>query len=244
LKSLGATCYRFSVSWSRVIPLGGRDDPVNEAGLKHYVRLCDALLAAGIQPVVTLYHWDLPAALDDRYGGFLGGHEFVQDFVRYARVMFDALGSRIKWWITFNEPWCTATLGYSTGLHAPGRTSDRSKNPVGDGTTEPWIAGHNILLAHAYAVKAFRQDFKAKNGGEIAITLNGKADSTFFFDSACFKIALSSVRDTLLTCCMQATGSSHGIRKTLKTLQLVHASWNSSLDGLQTPFIMDGIPTA
>jgi beta-glucosidase len=178
LKSLGATAFRFSISWSRVIPLGGRQDPINKAGLDYYVRLTDALLAEGIEPVVTLYHWDLPAALDDRYSGLLGGYEFVQDFERYARVVFAALGSRVKWWITFNEPWCSAVLGYSTGLHAPGRTSDRRKNEVGDGTVEPWIAGHNLLLAHAYAVKAFREEYKPHNGGEIAITLNGKANTT------------------------------------------------------------------
>lgn len=100
MKSLGAKAYRFSISWSRVIPLGGRDDPVNEAGLQYYVNLVDELLANGLEPMVTLFHWDLPQALDERYGGFLNGEEYTKDYVRYARVVFKALGSKVKKWIT------------------------------------------------------------------------------------------------------------------------------------------------
>jgi beta-glucosidase len=173
LKECGAKAYRFSIAWSRVIPLGGRADPLNPAGLAHYVRLTSALRAAGIEPVVTLFHWDLPAELDRRYGGMLCKEEFVADFEHYAGVMFEALGKQVKFWITFNEPWCSAVLGYRDGLHAPGRTSDRSKSPMGNGATEPWIVGHNILLAHAQAVRLFRETFKPVNGGQIAITLNG-----------------------------------------------------------------------
>ena len=173
LKGLGAQVYRFSISWSRVIPLGGRNDPVNEKGLQYYVNLVDELLANGIEPMVTLFHWDLPQALHDRYGGYLGQEEYIQDYVNYARVMFEALGSKVKKWITYNEPWCISILGYNIGQFAPGHTSDRAKNPVGDGTTEPWIASHSILVSHGAAVKVYREEFKPRDGGIIGMTLNG-----------------------------------------------------------------------
>jgi beta-glucosidase len=86
LKSYGAKAYRFSISWSRIIPLGGRNDPINHKGLEWYSQFIDALLKEGIEPIVTLYHWDLPAALHERYGGWLNKEEIVLDFVNYARV--------------------------------------------------------------------------------------------------------------------------------------------------------------
>ncbi|MCJ1309633.1 hypothetical protein MMC25_003293 [Agyrium rufum] len=173
LKSIGSKGYRFSLSWSRIIPLGGRNDPVNEKGLKYYLDLVDMLHAAGITPMITLFHWDLPDELDKRYGGLLNKKEFVADFTNYARVVFKAFGSKVKYWITFNEPWCSSILGYSTGLFAPGHTSDRSKSSVGDSSREPWTVGHNILVAHGSAVKVYREEFKAQDGGIIGITLNG-----------------------------------------------------------------------
>lgn len=173
MKSLGAKAYRFSISWSRVIPLGGRDDPVNDKGLQYYVDLVDELLANGIQPMVTLFHWDLPQGLHDRYGGLLNKEEYVKDFVSYSKLMFKTLGSKVKFWITYNEPWCSSVLGYSIGQFAPGHTSDRNKSKVGDSSTEPWQVGHNILIAHGAAVKAYREEFKEKDGGVIGITLNG-----------------------------------------------------------------------
>ncbi|OJD35696.1 glycoside hydrolase family 1 protein [Diplodia corticola] len=173
LKQTRTKSYRFSLSWSRIIPLGGRNDPINEKGLQFYVKLADDLIAAGIEPLVTLFHWDLPDGLEKRYGGLLNKEEFVADYTNYARVVFQAFGSKVKYWITFNEPWCSSILGYSTGLFAPGRTSDRNKNPEGDSSREPWIVGHNLLLAHASAVKVYREEFKAKDGGQIGITLNG-----------------------------------------------------------------------
>lgn len=179
MKSLGAQSYRFSLSWSRIIPKGGREDPVNQAGVDHYAKLVDDLIAAGITPFITLFHWDVPQELDVRYGGLLNRTEFPLDFENYARVCFKAF-PKVKNWITFNEPWCSSILGYGIGQFAPGRTSDRSKNPEGDSTTEPWIVGHNLLLAHGRAVKAYREDFKATNGGEIAIVLNG--DATYPWD--------------------------------------------------------------
>ncbi|EIN14627.1 glycoside hydrolase family 1 protein [Punctularia strigosozonata HHB-11173 SS5] len=173
LKSYGVQSYRFSIAWSRIIPLGGRNDPVNEKGIKWYSDLIDALLAEGIVPFVTLYHWDLPQALHDRYGGWLNKEEIVQDYANYARICFQAFGDRVKHWLTMNEPWCIAILGYGRGYFAPGRSSDRKRSPEGDSTTEPWIVGHNVILAHAHACKVYRESFKVTQGGQIGITLNG-----------------------------------------------------------------------
>jgi beta-glucosidase len=185
LKLTGAKAYRFSISWSRIIPLGGRNDPINPAGIAFYKKFVDDLLAEGITPFVTLFHWDLPDELDKRYGGPLNKEEFVADFGHYARTVFEAI-PKVKHWITFNEPWCSAILGYNTGLFAPGHTSDRSKSEVGDSSTECWIVGHSLLLAHATAVKIYREEFKAKDGGEIGITLNGMLPLSF--DKSCTEL--------------------------------------------------------
>lgn len=174
LKDMGARAYRFSISWSRVIPLGGRKDPVNQKGLQYYINLVDELLANCIEPMVTLFHWDLPEALDQRYGGLLNTEEFVADFEQYSRTIFKALGEKVKYWVTFNEPWCSSILGYNVGAFAPGRTSDRSKSAVGDSSTEPWLVGHNLLIAHGAAVKVYRKEFKPSQKGQIGITLNGE----------------------------------------------------------------------
>ncbi|TLS29684.1 hypothetical protein PpBr36_00472 [Pyricularia pennisetigena] len=179
LKSVGAQSYRFSISWSRIIPIGGRNDPINQKGIDHYVKFVDDLLEAGITPLITLFHWDLPDGLDKRYGGLLNREEFPLDFEHYARTMFKAI-PKCKHWITFNEPWCSSILAYSVGQFAPGRCSDRSKSPVGDSSREPWIVGHNLLVAHGRAVKVYREEFKPQDKGEIGITLNG--DATFPWD--------------------------------------------------------------
>ncbi|KAK8108586.1 glycosyl hydrolase family 1 [Apiospora sp. TS-2023a] len=179
LKELGSKCYRFSLSWSRIIPLGGRNDPVNQKGLDHYRQFVDDLLEAGIEPFITLYHWDLPDELDKRYGGLLNRTEFPLDFENYARVVFKAI-PKCKYWITFNEPWCSSVLGYNSGYFAPGHTSDRTKSAVGDSTREQWIVGHNCLVAHGRAVKVYREEFKPTDKGQIGITLNG--DGTYPWD--------------------------------------------------------------
>jgi len=206
LKQTGAKAYRFSISWSRIIPLGGRNDPINQKGynplpsspskpsltpilsIDFYAKFVDSLLAAGITPFVTLFHWDLPDGLDKRYGGLLNKEEFVADYSHYARVLFAAL-PKVKYWITFNEPWCSSILGYNTGLFAPGRTSDRSKSEKGDSSRECWIVGHNLLLAHGSAVKIYREEFKEKDKGTIGITLNG---ISFFFPVFPFSLPPSS----------------------------------------------------
>ncbi|WVR09713.1 hypothetical protein IAU60_006789 [Kwoniella sp. DSM 27419] len=172
MKSLGANAYRFSLSWPRMIPQGGRDDPVNEQGVQFYNDVIDECLRLGITPFITLYHWDLPLALFDRYGGWLDKEEIVADFTRYARLCFERFGDRVKHWLTMNEPWCTAVLGHGKGDFAPGHVSD----------TEPWIVGHNIILAHAHAAKLYINEFKPVQGGTIGITLNG--DWTEPFDDS------------------------------------------------------------
>ncbi|PHH80283.1 hypothetical protein CDD83_3771 [Cordyceps sp. RAO-2017] len=173
LSRYGATVYRFSLSWSRLIPLGGRADPVNEAGLRFYDGLIDGLVRRGIAPWVTLYHWDLPQALHDRYGGWLDVDEAQRDFERYARLCFARYGDRVRNWITINEPWIQAVFGYSTGGNAPGRSSTNPLCAEGDSATEPWIVGKALILSHARAVVAYNQDFRPAQGGRIGISLNG-----------------------------------------------------------------------
>ncbi|KAB2922917.1 MAG: beta-glucosidase [Candidatus Contendobacter sp.] len=142
MRTLGLNAYRFSVSWSRVLPEGrGR---VNRRGLDFYERLVDALLECGIQPMLTLYHWDLPAALD-RLGGWLNPNS-ADWFVTYAGILFRALDDRVKLWVTLNEPWVVVDGGYLYGVLAPGQ-----RNPY----AAP-IATHNLLRAHATAVQAYR----------------------------------------------------------------------------------------
>ncbi|KAH9477721.1 Beta-glucosidase 1B [Psilocybe cubensis] len=179
LKTYGAKAYRFSLSWSRIIDFNsasgtdvpGSFDPINESGIKFYRQFIEELLKAGITPCITLYHWDLPQALHDRYGGWLD-KRVVDDFVHYAKACFNAFGDVVKHWITLNEPWCSSGLGYGYGIHAPGRSS---KSRGGNTATEPWIAGHHLILAHAHAVRYFRSNVAPLHGGTIGITLDSSA---------------------------------------------------------------------
>jgi len=161
MKDLGFTYYRLSISWSRVLPKGRGE--VNVEGIDFYNRLIDELVANGIEPLVTIYHWDLPQALEDEYEGWLS-RKVVDDFEAYAVELFRAFGDRVKRWITLNEPWCAAALGFCTGEHAPGK----SQQPG----VEPYLAAHHMNLAHARAVTRYREEFKADQGGMIGITLN------------------------------------------------------------------------
>jgi beta-glucosidase len=150
MRELGIRAYRFSISWSRVLPQGtGR---VNERGLDFYRRLVDLLLEHQIQPSVTLYHWDLPAALEDR-GGW-AARDSAQWFAAYARIMFRALGDRVPQWATINEPWVVFDHGYVSGLHAPGRRDWKEAGAV----------SLNLLRAHGAAVAAFRTESKQQIG--------------------------------------------------------------------------------
>ena len=169
MKDMGLNAYRFSISWSRILPSGYGE--VNQAGVDHYNYLIDTLLKAGITPFVTLYHWDLPQGLEDKYGGLLSP-EVEKDFANYADICFRNFGDRVKKWVTLNEPWTVAYKGYGIGTHAPGRCSNRELCAHGDSATESYIVGHNLLNAHAAAVELYRSQYKAHQNGEIGIVLN------------------------------------------------------------------------
>jgi beta-glucosidase len=156
MRELGLTGFRFSVAWPRVVP-GGRGR-VNESGLDFYDRLVDELLAAGIEPFPTLYHWDLPQALEDRGGWPV--RETAEAFAEYAEAVVARLGDRVSRWITQNEPWVSSWLGYATGQDAPGRTS------VADAVA----AGHHLLLSHGLALEVIRRDAPGAQVG-IAVDL-------------------------------------------------------------------------
>lgn len=173
MKEYGVTAYRFSLAWSRIIPLGGKDDPVNEQGIAYYNRLIDELLANGITPFVTLFHWDTPQALEERYGGMLDKEKYTPDFVRYARVCFESFGDRVKNWITYNEPGVYTLAGYAAGVHAPGRSSFRELNAEGDSSTEPFIVAHTELVSHGYVCDLYKKEFQPAQRGTIMITLHG-----------------------------------------------------------------------
>jgi beta-glucosidase len=155
LQELHLNAYRLSLAWPRILPLG-RGQP-NPAGLAFYDRLVDALLEAGITPWVTLYHWDLPQVLEDA-GGW-PNRATADAFAEFADVASRRLGDRVKRWITLNEPWCSAYLGYALGVHAPGRASFR----------DSLAAAHTLLLAHGQAVPIIRRN---SPGAEVGITLN------------------------------------------------------------------------
>ncbi len=162
MKTLGLQTYRFSTSWARVCPDGG---PVNGKGLDFYERLVDSLLGAGIAPWLTLYHWDLPQTLEDR-GGWTA-RETTDRFVDYALAVHDRLGDRVSTWTTLNEPFCAAFLGYTAGIHAPGRTSPE------DGLA----AAHHLMLAHGRAVSALRaRDASLKLGLTLNFTVPDPLD--------------------------------------------------------------------
>lgn len=156
MAELGLNAYRFSIAWPRIIPAGA--GPVNPAGLDFYDRLVDALLAKGIEPYITLYHWDLPQALEEQ-GGW-PARATASAFGKYARVVAERLSDRVTHWITLNEPWVSAMGGYFTGDHAPGR-----RDPAA-----AFAAVHHLLLAHSEGMAAIRA--AARRPVQVGITLN------------------------------------------------------------------------
>ncbi|WP_217588260.1 GH1 family beta-glucosidase [Lentibacillus saliphilus] len=156
IKELGTDMYRFSVSWPRIFPNGTGE--VNQKGLDYYHKLVDALIQNDIEPMCTLYHWDLPQALQDK-GGW-ANRDTIEAFVQYAELMFQEFGGKIKKWITINEPWCVSFLSNYIGEHAPGHTDLQLAVDV----------SHHLLVAHGKAVKAFRR--LGIENGEIGIAPN------------------------------------------------------------------------
>ena len=155
MRELGLDAFRFSIGWPRVLPNGrGR---VNKAGLDFYDRLVDELLAHGIEPFATLFHWDTPQALEDA-GGW-PARATAEAFVEYAEAVAGRLGDRVRYWITHNEPWVCAWIGHAWGQHAPGRTSE----------SDAVATAHHLLLSHGWAVDAIR---RAASDAQVGLTLN------------------------------------------------------------------------
>ncbi|KAL6201001.1 hypothetical protein ACLB2K_024716 [Fragaria x ananassa] len=168
---IGANSYRFSISWGRILPKG-RFGKVNRAGIDHYNKLIDALLRRGIQPFVTLTHYDIPQELEDRYGAWLSPL-LQEDFRYYADICFKFFGDRVKYWSTFNEPNVLAIRGYRSGIYPPSHCSPPFGNCTrGDSEREPFIAAHNIILSHAAAVNIYRTKYQKKQEGSIGIVMN------------------------------------------------------------------------
>lgn len=159
MSELGLGAYRFSVSWSRVQPTG--QGPAVQRGLDFYRALVDELLGYGITPYLTLYHWDLPQELENKGGWPV--RDTAHRFADFAGIVAEALGDRVKWWTTLNEPWCSAFLGYASGVHAPGRTE-----PV-----SALRAAHHLNLGHGLAAQALRSALPAES--KLMVSLNPAA---------------------------------------------------------------------
>lgn len=177
ISGLGVSHYRFSTAWPRILP-EGRLSRINAQGLAFYDRLVDTLLARGVTPAVTLYHWDLPSALQAQ-GGW-PRRETAEAFAEYAGFMAEKLGDRVSWWITHNEPWCTAVLGHLTGEHAPGVRDPRQAGQ----------AAHHVLLSHGLAAQAVRA---ARPSAQVGITLN--LSSVYPSDDKPQNLAAANVQD-------------------------------------------------
>lgn len=172
MKEMGLDAYRFSISWSRILPHGKLSKGVNKRGLQYYHNLIDELLFNDIKPFVTLFHWDSPQSLEEAYGGFLSP-QIVEDFRDYAELCFREFGGKVKHWITLNEPWSYSAEGYAMGVLAPGRCSTwQNLNCTGgDSATEPYLVAHHLLLSHSAAVQLYRHKYQASQKGEIGITI-------------------------------------------------------------------------
>ncbi|KAG5877877.1 hypothetical protein JTB14_028076 [Gonioctena quinquepunctata] len=165
VKQMGLDIYRLSIAWSRVLPTG-KLDKVNALGIQYYKNLLKECRDNNIEPLVTLYHWDLPQPLQDEYGGWLN-QTVIDLFVDYAKLMFETFGDDVKWWVTINEPKQVCGAGYGGGTFAPGIVSPA------DGE---YLCNKNVLIAHAKAYRLYDEQFRAKQGGKVAMVI----DSTWW----------------------------------------------------------------
>ncbi|XP_059449563.1 beta-glucosidase 12-like [Corylus avellana] len=172
LKTIGLDSFKFSISWTRVLPKGKISGGVNPQGVKFYNDLINELLSNGIKPLVFLMHFDPPQALEDEYDGPLSP-KFVNDFQDYADFCFKTFGDRVKLWVTMNEPIAMSIGGYSTSNFPPGRCSSYVPNctAAGNSATELYIVGHNLLLAHGAVVKLYKDNYQPHQKGQIGLAM-------------------------------------------------------------------------
>ncbi|KAL6177603.1 hypothetical protein ACLB2K_049128 [Fragaria x ananassa] len=171
VKDLGVDAYRFSISWTRILPNGTLSGGINQEGIDHYSNLIDELIKNGITPYVTLLHFDHPKPCQTSM--------MANDFKDYSELCFKTYGDRVKNWITINEPLVMGKMGYDLGVAPPGRCSvqapqNKIERKDGNSTTEPYIVTHNLILSHATVVKLYRENFQAKQGGKIGWSLVGQ----------------------------------------------------------------------
>ncbi|XBI57366.1 hypothetical protein VPH35_038779 [Triticum aestivum] len=170
MHDLGVNSYRFSISWARVLPRG-RLGGVNSAAIAFYDHLIAALLQKGIEPFVTLHHFDLPHELETRYGGWLGAG-IREEFDHYADVCFKAFGDRVKFWTTLNEPNLFTKFAYMLGHYPPKHCSPPFGTcNSGNSHREPYVAAHNMIMSHAAAVDNYKRNYQATQGGSIGIVI-------------------------------------------------------------------------
>ncbi|PIN11853.1 Beta-glucosidase, lactase phlorizinhydrolase [Handroanthus impetiginosus] len=200
MKRMGFDVYRFSISWPRILPGGRCSAGINRLGIDYYNDLINTIIAHGMKPFVTLFHWDLPDILEKEYNGFLS-RKILDDFCEYAELCFWEFGDRVKFWTTINEPWTVAVNGYVRGTFPPSKPScpqhrvlkkippyrsvqrESATIPItrqysdikydkSDPAKDPYTVGRNLLLAHAAAVHLYRRKFRGHQGGKIGIVLN------------------------------------------------------------------------
>ncbi|CAA7054705.1 unnamed protein product [Microthlaspi erraticum] len=171
MKDLGVNSYRFSLSWARILPKGRFGD-VNMEGIDHYNRMINATLEKGMEPFVTLAHFDIPQELEVRYGSWLNP-QIREDFVHYAEICFRYFGNRVKFWTTFNGPYVQVICSYRTGTSPPSRCSKPFGNCTrGDSYREPLVAAHNIIPSHLAAVNIYRMKYQEEQRGKIGLVMS------------------------------------------------------------------------
>ncbi|XP_050284226.1 beta-glucosidase 17-like [Quercus robur] len=189
MKKIGLDSFRFSISWSRILPKGKLSGGVNAMGVKFYNNLINELLYNGIKPFVTLFHYDPPQALEDEYGGLLSP-KIVNDYRDYVDFCFKTFGDRVKHWVTLNEPNNLGVNGYTSGTFAPGRCSSYLGNcTAGNSATESYIVAHHLILAHGAAVKLYKDKYQPYQKGIIGITIVSHWFMPKYNTSACSEAA-------------------------------------------------------